>query len=386
MEYFNNVKIPVFGVDAVESAWAAPVAPESAGVFFADDDWLRQTNATRIGGVVEGIAKSVDYNTVLRQCTVMASLLANILAYRNRLVRSGQGVPYGNADIDGGGVVNNIPIGTKLLHQETDILDHIGKLSSIFNATNFLADGEVVERTIGANAITEDKIKPLNVTSGKLGTEAVTLSKLGSGLVSTGGGSSTANGVKVTLSQKAATGDRGFMITVESSKVTNSENADKAADADKLKTDTTSDKFYLSGTKSMANTDPKLFFNSASVYVTDGYFVNAMGFNVTSDAKLKENFEDVGKNQIRALVEGVGIKTFNFKDNPKKSFIGMTAQDILEQGTVLGDLLVCEDENTGNLSISESKLVYVLWNYVQQQSKKIEALEKLVLSIKESLV
>ena len=102
-----------------------------------------------------------------------------------------------------------------------------------------------------------------------------------------------------------------------------------------------------------------------------------------SDRRLKENIEDVGKHQVRALVEGVKVKTFNYKNDPKRTLIGVIAQDVQDANTVIGDLLVEEDADTGMLKVHGDKMVYVLWDYVQQQAEtikklteRVEALEK----------
>ena len=112
------------------------------------------------------------------------------------------------------------------------------------------------------------------------------------------------------------------------------------------------------------------------MYVSSGTQLNATDFNVPSDRTLKENIEDVGHHQVRALVEGVKVKTYNYKNTPERTTVGVIAQDIQEVNAVLGDLLVFEDEETGKLGVHENKLVYVLWDYVQQQSEAIKKLTK----------
>jgi hypothetical protein len=373
MKYYENVNIPVFGSSAVAVAWTDPVSAPSAGVYFSDKDWLKPTNATRVQGVVEGIARSVDYNTILRQCSTMSSLFANILAYRNSLTRTGQGTPYGGSP--------TAPIGTDLITGEASLDVHIGAMSNIFDSTNFLADSEVTTRTINNLAVTTAKLAALAVTTDKINTNAVTKAKLGSDLVNTG--SATNNGITVTLSQTNSSGNRGFVIGINSTKVTNAANADDSTNAANLKTTTSTANLYLCGTTSTAANTNKPFYNSASVYMSNGSQINATDFNVPSDRRLKENIEDVGKHQVRALVEGVKVKTFNYKNDPKRTLIGVIAQDVQDANTVIGDLLVEEDADTGMLKVHGDKMVYVLWDYVQQQAEtikklteRVEALEK----------
>lgn len=366
MNYYENVNIPVFGSSSVAATWTDPVSAPSSGVYFSDVDWLKPTNATRVQGVVEGIARSVDYNTVMRQCSTMASLFANILAYRNSLTRSGQSTPYGGSP--------TAPIGTDLNTGEANLEVHIGALSNIFDSTNFLADSEVTTRTINNLAVTTAKIAALAVTTEKIAANAVTKAKLGSDLINMG--SATANGITVNLSQTNSSGNRGFVIGVTSSKVTNAANADDSTNAAKLKTTTSTANLYLCGTTSTAANTSKPFYNSTSVYVSGGSQINATDFNVPSDRRLKENIEDVGKHQVRALVEDVKVKTFNYKKDPKKTYIGVIAQDVKEANTVIGDLLIDTDPDTGMLAVHSDKMVYVLWDYVQQQAETIKELAK----------
>lgn len=368
MQFFNNVKIPVFGSSAEAVAWTDPPQAPSPGVYFTDEDWLKPTSAVRVQGVVEGIARSVDYNTVMRQCSFMASLFANILAYRNSLTRVGQGVPYGGS--------SDAPIGTDLISGESDLSGHIGALSNIFDSTNFLADGEVTTRTISDLSVTVAKLAANAVTTVKIAQDAVTKNKLGSDLVNTK--SATANGITVTLNQTNAAGNRGFVIGVSSTKVTNATNADNATAANTLKTATTASTIYLCGTTSTVANTAKQFYNSGAVYITNGSQLNATDFNVPSDRRLKKDIRDVGHKQVRELVEGVSVKLYSYKKAPERTTIGLIAQDIKSVNAVLGDLLVFTDLDTGKLGVHENKLVYVLWDYVQQQQKVIESLSRKV--------
>ena len=366
MNILDTVKIPVFAVNATDEAWTAPAAGASAGVYFSDEVWENNDNAILLQGVTEGIARSVDYNTVMRQCTVMARLFSQILAYRNSLTRAGVSTPYANGSAPA-------PIGTTLLSTESSMDAHIGAMAEIFASGKFLADNEVDSRVIAASSVTEAKIKDAAVTNGKLADEVVTKAKLSSGLINTG--SASANGITVSLSQGNSSKNRGFIIGVSSSKVTNAGNADYAGEALKVFSTTTTADMYLCGPTSTATGTYKQLCHVSGVYISGGTQVNATDFNVSSDVRLKENINPVGHNQVRAIVEGVDVKTFNYKDTPDRSTLGMLAQDILSKNTVLGELLVFENPKTHMLGIHENKLVYVLWDYVKQQNARISALE-----------
>lgn len=377
MQYFNTVKIPVFAAGADEITALQPqAAPPSNGVYYSDNAWLGDKgtgvpNPVLEVGVVEGIARSVDYNTVMRQCSMFASLFANILSFRNcctgsNIVKTGV-TPYG-------GSVNS-DIGTRILSGEQGMDGHIGALSDIFGL-NFLADNEVVTRMIAAAAVTEVKLATDSVTTIKIKNESVTKAKLSSGLVNTG--SATQNGITVTLSQTNSSSNRGFVIGISSTKVLNAANSDNAVNAKNLSVvGNTTSNLYLTGiATSSGGGVPRPLYNAPDVYISGGNQVNATNFNVASDARLKKNIRDVGHHQIRALVEGVSVKTFEYRNDKRhETKLGVIAQDIKAANTVLGDLLI-EKQEDGYLHLHEDKLIFVLWDYVRQQADEIRKLQR----------
>lgn len=383
----GRVRIPVFGGEAETATWQTRSDSDYGnlkGKYFDDVNWLAGAagdegpfsgadikaisgdNPTRDFGVIEGLARSSDYNTVLRQCSVFASLLAQILAYRNGITKTGAYLYGGSPDA---------LIGTGLIGTENSIYAHIGALSEIFGVGNFLGDSEVTTRTIADAAVVLSKLASNSVSTDKIVQEAVTKAKLGAGLINTPSG--TDNGITVTLKQGDTAGQRGFIIgvTCTNNKVNNAVHADDADTAGTIKAQASGQsRFYLAGTRAVGNGTRVELFNSASVFVESGSQINATSFNVPSDRSLKENIRDVGKHQVRKLVEGVSVKLFNYKDSPECSTIGVIAQDIQAVNAVLGDLLVYKNEETGKLGVHESKLVYVLWDYVQQQNEVIKGL------------
>ena len=165
-------------------------------------------------------------------------------------------------------------------------------------------------------------------------------------------------------------GDRRFSIGISSASVTQASYANYASNT---YASSSSGTYYLCGASSTSSGYKSLLLNS-NVYITGGNTVNATNFDTPSDRRLKDNIEDVGKNQVKKLVEEVEVKTFSYKADPDKTLLGMIAQDIEKQNTVIGNLLFNKNEK-GFLSVHESKLVYVLWNYVQQLSKRVSDLE-----------
>lgn len=367
MEFFEKVKIPVFGTDAgAVSQFTVPSETQTSGTYFTDDAWLSETNYTRIGGVSEGIARSIDYNTVLRQCSAMSSLLANILAYRNGLSSN----PYGDNGAD-------TYIGTDPLSNigENSIEDHLRGLTSIFSRENFLINNEVTNRTLAADAVSTPKILDAAVTTSKIADNQITRSKLADDLVYTG--SSTSNGITVTLSQRGEASNRGFIVGVNSSKVTNAVNSDNSTNAQNLNTTPNSSmgNIRLCGVDTNGSGVKPIYHTS--VYVSNMGQLNADYFNVVSDERLKENIVDVGKHQVKDLVENTDVKLYNYRSTPNHTTIGLIAQDIKKSNSPLSDLMVFKG-NDGYFGIHEDKLVYVLWDYAQQLNQRVINLEKTV--------
>lgn len=363
MEFYERVKIPVFGASASPVATFTIPSETQTGTYFTDDAWNSESNYTRMGGVSEGIARSIDYNTVMRQCSAMSSLLANIASYRNGLSSN----PYGGSA--------DTYIGTEPLTSigEQNVEDHIRGLTSIFSSQTFLIDGEVTTRTIATDAVTTAKITDGAITTAKVSDDQITKAKLGSDLISTG--SASANGISISLSQGSASGNHGLVLGISSTKVNSASQSDNSTNADNIKTTTSSSNLYLCGTTTTTADTYKGLCNTSNVYISGGSQVNANSFNVLSDVRLKENITDVGKHQVKNLVENTDVKLFNYKSAPNETTIGLMAQDILKSNSPLADLLVFKpDSKSDILGIHEDKLVYVLWNYVQQQNKEIEEL------------
>lgn len=93
--------------------------------------------------------------------------------------------------------------------------------------------------------------------------------------------------------------------------------------------------------------------------------IEATTFKASSDKRLKENIQPY---TCTKSVLDLPIKRFDFIDGPKNQ-IGCIAQDLLE---ICPDL-VSTNEQTGMLSIQESKLVYLLIEEVRKLKKAIKS-------------
>ena len=113
---------------------------------------------------------------------------------------------------------------------------------------------------------------------------------------------------------------------------------------------------------------------------TTGY-VEASYFNATSDRRAKTNIS-IYKGEAIELVKKLPIYTFNYLSDNSAS-IGMIAQEAAMFDNAIPNFsLVNNEQATGKngdyMTIKESKLVYILWKAVQEQSKQIEELQRQV--------
>lgn len=107
--------------------------------------------------------------------------------------------------------------------------------------------------------------------------------------------------------------------------------------------------------------------SSKLYYVPSSGTLTAAVFNTTSDARLKENIiEYKCDNSILDLP----VYKYDFVDGAKNQ-IGCLAQDLQK---ICPELVTEGDKSY--LTISESKIVYLLLQEVKELSKRIEKLEK----------
>lgn len=325
-----NNKISIFGLNAEVNP-----LPDTSGAVYADDTW--ETNATRLGGAKEGLASSQEYNTALRQATMMAAVLSEMLAQR-----------YG------------IEVGTTLNIGETTLEDHAVYLASYLNQTNLLKTGEVVAAKIADNAVETLKIKDYNVTASKLGNILGT---------STG----TTNGITVTLTQTE--GSTGGSVNLSVS----GDGTSTRANTITTESNTVDRKYILGATGPTSPATPKYDSNvfvdgtgelNATTLLITGE-ATAASFNATSDRRLKEDIEKVKYSTIKEIVENVDIFTFKYKESNLRS-MGVIAQD-LEKYNLKGFTPVSEYD--GTLYVRESKLIYILWDYVKHLNERLKKLE-----------
>lgn len=102
---------------------------------------------------------------------------------------------------------------------------------------------------------------------------------------------------------------------------------------------------------------------------------SATKFTATSDKNLKTNIQDCNKYGLD-IINQLQLKTFTWKDDVKQELnFGLIAQDLLQiLPSELKDFYVVKRED-GYLTISESKLIYVLINAVKELQAEIVALK-----------
>jgi len=346
----NNISI--FAEEAVVSQ--TQQASSAEGYCYDDNTWKGLRN--RSSGAKEGVAYSIDYNTALRQATFMSKVLGKILAARNDVSEVYQG-----------------NIGTDLSENENNLDEHLIHIASIANSNNFLLPGEVTTNKIKNAAVTTDKITDAAVTGTKIAANTITSSNLGSVLGTT---SATKNGITVSLSQVSNKGS--ISIDISGDSVTNS---------DKIKINNgTGGVFYLVGSPNTSGyNDPHI---DSRIWISQGgmhseqfdsggavlavTYMQAPYFNATSDARKKYDVYSVDSEAVKNIVENINVKHFKYKDTDKDC-IGIIAQDV-EKSNINGFELV-ELDKDGYLMVKESKLVYIMWDYIKQLKSRIEVLE-----------
>lgn len=344
----SNNKISIFAQNATE---VSTEQDGSIGYVYDDNTWRGGSSGfePRVDGAYQGVAKSIDYNTALRQSTLMSAVLAEILAIRNSKT-SDNGYSY----------MSSNGIGT-IFTGEGSLETHVSNLANIFANGKFLNDSEVITSKINNKA----------VTTAKINDNAVTSSQLGSII---GTGSSTSNGMTVSLSQSSNKG--ALSISISGTSVTN---------ANKINIQSTSNRVYLTGpssTSSLPSSYQNLYGNSnvymqsGTLYTTNSIssgYMQAASFYATSDIRKKCDIYGVNHNAIKEIVENVDIQHFKYIDN-KKDYIGIIAQDVDKYQ--IDNFKITEKGEDGYLVVQESKLVYILWDYIQQLNKRISELEK----------
>lgn len=336
----ENNKISIFAEEAVESV--TQQSSDRIGYYYPDNTWAGLSK--RIEGSHEGIAYSIEYNTALRQSTFISAVLAEVMAARNA-----ESNAYPNMGANG--------IGTVFSPSEATLQNHAVNLAKIFDKNNFLMNNEVITSKILDKAVTTNKVNDYAITALKLGNVLGTKT-------------STVNGITVTLNQSD---DKGAInIGISGNSVENS---------NKLNTQTSNSKIYLGGPAATSGyqayfTNSNVYAQAGTVYATNlvatGY-MQAQYFSATSDERKKYDIYTIDHNKVKEIVENTEIIHFKYKDSGKDC-VGVIAQDIYEYN--LDNFKLAETGDDGFLMVHESKLVYILWDYIKQLEKRVKELEK----------
>lgn len=308
------------------------------GAYFKDSNW--KADNARKAGATQGLASSVEYNTVLRQVSLMARTFAQIIVNRGNISVSAE---------------------TSEDENSSDVLTtRVSEYAGVFSTYNFLHSNEVKDKHIDTSSVITRCVADKAITSAKLGD----LLEGGKEAITT-----INNGIEVTLSQKAGT---GFSVSVTSSAV------ELANKAEKVKNKTTNDKFYLMGragipsdsdsnyVETLCNTN--LYVDTNGTLRNVGRSIEALSYNATSDAALKKNIR-YSHIDGRCIVDSVDIVDFEYTSSPDEEQLGVIAQDLQK---VCPELVIEGDD--GYLRIKESKLVYVLWRALQQAYRDVDKL------------
>lgn len=107
--------------------------------------------------------------------------------------------------------------------------------------------------------------------------------------------------------------------------------------------------------------------------------ITATSFNATSDKRAKTNIKRIDQEKALDIVNKLPVYSFNYKKDNIPS-IGVLAQEAaIYDGAIPNFSLVNNEQATGEngdyQTVKESKLVYILWAAIQEQSRQINQLK-----------
>ena len=107
--------------------------------------------------------------------------------------------------------------------------------------------------------------------------------------------------------------------------------------------------------------------------------IQAVSFNATSDKRAKTNIKRLDQEKALDIVNKLPVYSFNYKKDNTPS-IGVLAQEAaVYDGAIPNFSLVNNKQATGEngdyQTVKESKLVYILWAAIQEQSRQINQLK-----------
>lgn len=107
--------------------------------------------------------------------------------------------------------------------------------------------------------------------------------------------------------------------------------------------------------------------------------IQAVSFNATSDKRAKTNIKRLDQEKALDIVNKLPVYSFNYKKDNTPS-IGVLAQEAaVYDGAIPNFSLINNEQATGEngdyQTIKESKLVYILWAAIQEQSRQINQLK-----------
>lgn len=114
--------------------------------------------------------------------------------------------------------------------------------------------------------------------------------------------------------------------------------------------------------------------------------IQAVSFNATSDKRAKTNIKRLDQEKALDIVNKLPVYSFNYKKDNIPS-IGVLAQEAsVYDGAIPNFSLVNNEQATGEngdyQTVKESKLVYILWAAIQEQSRQINQLKSQLKELK----
>lgn len=132
---------------------------------------------------------------------------------------------------------------------------------------------------------------------------------------------------------------------------------------------------YLGGGESMINilSEQKVIIKS-NLDMNNQYILNVGGYGDISDVRVKKDIESIDTESSEAFVMALRPVRYKMKGNPRQRF-GFIAQEVQSIDDKHADLVIENDEGLLNLSYTE--MIADLVNVVQNQEKRIAALEEI---------
>ena len=130
------------------------------------------------------------------------------------------------------------------------------------------------------------------------------------------------------------------------------------------------------GTQTLYNSGSQIMFgsNNLASRICGSAISATKTISVDSDERLKENIQDVDTQKVIDFINGIDVKTFNYKGDDK-GCIGAIAQQVVRNVPEVAKYFVSKNSE-GYFSVKIADLVFPLIVAVQELNKQVEELKR----------